>query len=61
MVWLPTWFQTYFIENSNNQVLFSYDLTVYGLIDYVGQGLTVENKMEPSHELICQKTFKIRI
>ena len=29
-------FLTYFIENSNNQILFPYDLTVYGLIDYVG-------------------------
>ena len=54
---VPTRFQTYFIENSNNQIFFPYDLTVYGLIDYVGQSFTVENKMEPSHELICQKTF----
>jgi len=39
---VPTWFQTYFVENPNNHILFAYDLTVYGLIDYVGQSLTVK-------------------
>ena len=38
-----TRFQTYFIENSNNQILFAYELNVYGLIDYVGQGLQLRN------------------
>ena len=42
MVWFLLGFKTYFIENPNNQILFAYGLTVYGLIDYVGQGLTVE-------------------
>ena len=41
---VPSRFQTYFIENPNNQIFFAYGLTVYGLIDYVGQGLTIETR-----------------
>ena len=29
-------------KTDDNQILFPYNLTVYGLIDYVGQGLTAE-------------------